>query len=353
MDITKLLRPHILHLKPYASARDEYSGTEGVFLDANENPWGSITKEAYNRYPAPHQKHLKEKIAAIKQVAASQIFLGNGSDEAIDLLIRAFCEPKQDHILIMPPTYGMYEVSAHINGIAVQKVPLAADFQINTEEVLETITPHTKVIFICSPNNPTGNLLSVTAIETILANFQGIIVIDEAYIDYRSDASWLTRLEAFPQLVVLQTFSKAWGLAALRLGMAFGSEDLIHILNKIKPPYNINEVTQRLVTEGLVNEAAMRSMVKDTLQLREGLALSLDEIPIVEKVYPSETNFLLVKFKSAATVFQYLLEEKIIVRNRSQVVLCENCLRITVGTPSENKQLLVALEKFSERQDRE
>jgi len=340
----QLLRSHIASLASYSSARDEYSGSEGVFLDANENPLGSVTTTAYNRYPDPHQKLIKEKLAVIKGIKPENIFLGNGSDEAIDLLIRAFCEPHRDNILIMPPTYGMYEVSASINAVEIKRVPLDTDFQIDLKKVKESITPHTKIVFLCSPNNPSGNLLKETDIEAILEYFEGIVLLDEAYIDFCGDASWMKHLSKYPRLVIIQTFSKAWGLAALRLGMAFAHPELIAILNKIKPPYNISKSTQDFASESLEKEHLKNEMVQEILTQRLFLEKELSKLPFVEKVYPSDANFLLVKMKNAQQIFDYLLSEKIIVRNRAKVVA--NCLRISVGNQHENEMLIQILQKI-------
>ena len=342
-DITKLLRPHLQNISSYSSARDEYTGKVGVFLDANEN---TITTNNFNRYPDPHQHAVKTLIAGIKEVTVDNIFLGNGSDEAIDLLIRAFCEPKNDNILLMPPTYGMYEVSANINNISVISVNLTSDFQLDLDNIFKNINANTKMIFICSPNNPSGNLLKRAEINYILEKFRGIVVIDEAYADFSSETSFINDLEKYPNLVVLQTLSKAWGLANLRLGMAFASKEIIGILNKIKPPYNINGVTQQLVAESLAQENQKNEMVKQIISERNILENKLQNINFITKIYPSDANFLLVKMDNAQEVFDKLLLEKIIVRNRTKVVLCENCLRITVGTAQENEKLLLALKSF-------
>jgi histidinol-phosphate aminotransferase len=349
-DLNKILRPHILTLTPYSSARDEYEGTEGIFLDANENPLGSITEQPFNRYPDPYQVELKKKIALIKHVNPKQIFLGNGSDEAIDLLIRATCTPGKDEIIILPPTYGMYEVSAHINDARLVKVPLTPDFQIDLPKVLAAVTPQTKLVFLCSPNNPTGNLLKEADIEQILTNFDGLVAVDEAYIDFAPDHTFATKLSKFPNLVVMQTFSKAWGLAGLRLGMAFASEEIITILNKLKAPYNINTLTQELVNNNLVHLQAKEEMVKQLLTEREKLVRDLSGLPMVEHIYPSDANFLLVKVTAARQMYNYLIRGKIIVRDRSQVKYCEGCLRITVGTPEENRQLVESMRGFTSEQ---
>jgi histidinol-phosphate aminotransferase len=343
--LQSLLRPHILSLKPYSSARDEYTGKEGVFLDANENPIGSVTESGnYNRYPDPYQWAIKQKLAPIKHVAPEQIFLGNGSDEAIDLLIRATCRPGVDSILIMPPTYGMYEVSAGVNDVAITKVPLTPDFQVDTDAVLAAITETTKLIFFCSPNNPSGNLLSAEAIRTVLqAAQQSLVIVDEAYIDFADTPSWTSELANYPNLLVMQTFSKAWGLAALRLGMCFASEELIRVLNKIKPPYNISAPTQELALEALAREADKNQMVTKILEQRAILAENLRSLPTVQVIHPSDANFLLVQFDDAVAVFEHLIQEQVIVRDRSKVTLCQGCLRISVGTQAENDRLMDVL----------
>ncbi len=343
--LNNLLRPHILTLTPYSSARDEYTGTEGVFLDANENPLGSATQGDYNRYPDPHQWAIKHRLAPIKDVRPTQIFLGNGSDEPIDLLVRATCTPGgPDSILIMPPTYGMYEVSAAVNDVTILKVPLTPDFQIDTDAVLAAITATTKLIWLCSPNNPSGNLLQAEAIRTILdAADHSLVIVDEAYIDFADTPSWTNELDNYPNLVVLQTFSKAWGLAALRLGMCFASEELIGVLNKIKPPYNISAPTQALALEALTHEAEKNDMVSQILTERQRLAENLRSLPTVEVVHPSDANFLLVRFVDAPATFAYLIDQQVIVRDRSKVKLCDGCLRISVGTAAENERLIDVL----------
>lgn len=349
-ELADLLRPHILTLTPYSSARDEYTGKEGVFLDANENPLGSTTTTGtYNRYPDPYQTAIKERLAPIKGVRPGQIFLGNGSDEPIDLLIRATCRPGQtDSVLLMPPTYGMYEVSANINDVRLIKVPLTPDFELDVPAVLSAIEPTTKIIWICSPNNPSGNRLDANAIRQVIeAATHSLVVVDEAYIDFAEGASWTTELDRYPNLVVLQTFSKAWGLAALRLGMCFASEELIQVLNKIKPPYNISAPTQALALEALDHLAAKNEMVEQILAERTVLANQLHTLPIVQQVYPSDANFLLVRFDDPKAVFKYLIGEQVIVRDRSKVRLCEGCLRISVGTRTENEVLLARLQQYT------
>lgn len=345
-DIKKLLRPHILGIKPYSSARDEYSGKEGIFLDANENPYSAPTGEAFNRYPDPYQNAIKEKLAPIKGVRKSQIFLGNGSDEAIDLLMRAFCVPGKDNILLLPPTYGMYEVSASINDIDIKRVSLTEDFQLKPKEILGAADEHTKIIFICSPNNPSGNKMRRGDIFEILNGFEGLVVIDEAYINFSDEESFTTELDNYPNLLVMQTFSKAWGLANLRIGMAFASEEIIRVLNLIKPPYNISGLTQEKVLASLVKADKVKNVVDSILKERENLENGLKRIPLVQKIYPSHSNFLLVKVPAAKEMYDYLTREKIIVRDRSKVTLCDNCLRITVGTQDENRRLLEAMSKF-------
>jgi len=342
LDINTLVRKNILNMKPYASARDDFRGEADIFLDANENPYPS----PYNRYPDPLQWRVKEKLAAIKGVKPEQIFLGNGSDEAIDLLIRAFCEPNQDSILTTEPTYGMYAVCADVNAVNVQRVLLTPDFDLDLEAVPNTFDGTTKILFLCSPNNPTGNLLSHTKIQEVLRRFYGLVVIDEAYIDFAKSKSFVKELVKYPNLVVLQTFSKAWGLAGLRLGMCFASAEIIRILNKIKYPYNVSIRTQELALDALDNERQKNLWVKEVVRQRNKMAKALLKLSITEKVYPSDANFLLVRVKKAFATYQYLMNIGIIVRDRSKVALCYNCLRITIGTPEENVRLMEALKKL-------
>jgi len=346
INIEKLVRPHILKLKAYSSARDEYSGKKGIFLDANENPLGSTSKKSFNRYPDPYQKNLKKAIGKIKNISLDNIFLGNGSDEAIDLLVRIFCHPLQDSIIVMPPTFEMYEVAAQINQNEIIKVQLSRGFQIDTKKVIAAIKPHTKIIFICSPNNPTGNSMDRDSILEIIDHFKGIIVIDEAYLDFSQADSFLDILPDQENLVILQTFSKAWGLAGLRLGMAFASRYIIELLNKVKAPYNINMATQTLAMKAIKKQDHKDYMVQALLAERKILRLELANLDIVEKVYPSDANFLLVKFSNAEKIYNYLLQNKVIVRNRSNIVLCENALRITVGNEKENDFLITTLKKL-------
>ena len=345
-DLNRLVRNNIKKLKPYSSARSEFSGTAKIFLDANENSFGSPLTKWYNRYPDPLQWELKKKIASIKNVAAENMLLGNGSDECIDLLIRAFCDPQKDNIIICPPTYGMYEVYAHINDVEVKEVALLTNYQLDLESIENSIDENTKLIFLCSPNNPTGNSLEREDIEMVLNNFEGMVVIDEAYINYSRHRSFLAELKDYPNLVVMQTFSKAWGLAALRLGVNFASTEIIDILNKIKPPYNINQATQELALKALDNLEDVNAMIKETIKEREVLVKELVQLSFVEKVFPSDANFVLAKMDDATATYNYLKEKGIIVRNRSNVILCEDCLRITVGTPQQDQQLLQTLKEY-------
>jgi histidinol-phosphate aminotransferase len=340
--INKLVRKNIVELKPYSSARDEFSATADVYLDANENPYQSD----YNRYPDPHQKKVKEKLALIKNVNPNQIFLGNGSDEAIDLLIRIFCEPANDSILITEPTYGMYSVCAGVNNVKVDSITLTENFELVAETLLAEFKPTTKLIFLCSPNNPSGNLLNKESITKILSQFKGIIVIDEAYIDFANDEGFLPVLNQFPNLVILQTFSKAWGLAGLRLGMAFASSEIITLMNKVKYPYNVNVVTQQLALDSLNTIQTKNSWVTEIIAERERVKKEIVKIKGVQKVYQSDANFILVKIVNANEVYSALLKNRIIVRNRSNIILCANCLRITIGTPDENNQLLNTLKNL-------
>ncbi|WP_420387619.1 histidinol-phosphate transaminase [Roseivirga sp.] len=343
-----LLRPHLKQLVPYSSARDDYKGSEGVFLDANENPLGSITQDNWNRYPDPYQKQLKERLSQIKGVRPEQIFLGNGSDEPIDLLFRAFCEPGKDEVIINPPTYGMYKVSADINNIKATEVLLTWDYDLDIDGILNGIQPNTKIIWICSPNNPTGNDVDQVRIEQVLKSFQGIVVVDEAYIDFSERKSWIERLNEYPNLVVLQTMSKAWGLAALRLGMAFCSPEIIAILNSIKPPYNLSGLTQETVYRALDQLEKKDQMVSEILENRAKLKSELEELDLVERVYPTDANFFLVRVKNARDIYVQLIDRKIILRDRSKVVLCEDGIRITIGTKEENARLIQELKELSE-----
>lgn len=345
-NLDDLLRDNIKRLVPYSSARDEFKGQANIFLDANENSLGSPLNKWYNRYPDPLQWKVKEKISAIKGIISSGIFLGNGSDECIDLLIRAFCEPAKDNIIICPPTYGMYEVSANISDVAIKKIQLTPDYQLDLESIAGAIDDNTKIIFLCSPNNPTGNILNREDVETLLANYWGIVVIDEAYINFSRSKSFIQELADYPNLVVMQTLSKAWGLAALRLGMAFASNEIINILNRIKPPYNINQASQELALQALDRVDEVNAMIREIVSERHELEKLLPQLQVVRKVFPSDANFLLVQVTEPSRIYQYLLDQGIVVRDRSRVELCEGCLRITVGTPAENKALLKSLAAF-------
>ncbi|MCZ4408934.1 histidinol-phosphate transaminase [Cryomorphaceae bacterium 1068] len=337
-DIMSLVRENVKALSPYRSARDEFTGKAMISLDANENPFDH---QSLNRYPDPYQRKLKQKISALKGVEESSIFLGNGSDEAIDLLIRAFCEPGEESILTFTPTYGMYRISADINAVETVEVPLKSDFQIDLEKALKV---DAKLTFICSPNNPTGNDMNTEAVETILRNSEGLVIVDEAYIDFSKRESWTKRLEEFPNLVVLQTLSKAYGLASIRLGMAFANEVVIEILNKIKPPYNVNGLTQNYALEALEDGESLKSEIEMILKDRAEMKVALKKLNVVKKIYPSEANFLLIEINRATELYHYLAEKGIVVRDRSKQV--KNALRITIGTPSENETLLEAIKKF-------
>lgn len=342
MDLTRLIRPNILALKPYSCARDEFKGEASVYLDANENPMNN----PYNRYPDPLQWALKEKIAKIKGVKSEQIMLGNGSDEPIDLVVRIFCEPKVDNIVAIDPSYGMYQVCADVNNVTYRKVLLNDDYTLDASRLLAAVDATTKVIFLCSPNNPTGNLMNRTEVLKVLNGFAGIVVMDEAYVDFSSEKSWLAELNNFPNLIVLQTFSKAWGLASVRCGMAFASAEIIAYFNKVKYPYNINKLTQDFVSEQLDQEARKNEWVSMLLEQRTYLINALSELTFVEKIFPSDANFILVKVPDANALYQYLVDKGIIVRNRNTVSLCLGCLRITVGTKQENEVLMKILNQF-------
>jgi histidinol-phosphate aminotransferase len=344
--IDKLVRDNIRNMAPYSTARHEFTGIATVFLDANENAFGSPLDKNYNRYPDPLQAELKEKISRIKGVPARNIFLGNGSDEAIDLLFRIFCEPGRDNVLLFPPTYGMYEVCAATNNITAKKIPLTREFQLDLPAIESAMDGFTKLIFICSPNNPTGNSIHRQDIEILLNNFDGLVVIDEAYINYSRQKTFIQELTEYPNLVVLQTLSKAWGLAGLRVGMAFAGEGIIDYLNKVKYPYNINTATQDLALAALDNITMVNEWIKRVIVQKEKLAMDLLQFSFTEIVYPSDANFLLVKMKNARSIYEFLATQGIIVRDRSRVILCEDCLRITVGTEDENKQLIKVLQEY-------
>lgn len=341
-DLQSLVRPSIAKVKPYSSARDEFHGQALVYIDANENP----NPTAFNRYPDPHQVALKQRLSEIKQVPKDQLFIGNGSDEVIDLMLRAFCEPGRDQIIVAQPTYGMYAVSASINNVEVISVNLEENYDINVPALLSRASDKAKIIFLCSPNNPTGNALSKGKVIQLLQQFQGLVVVDEAYIDFSDDVSFVPYLSQYPNLVILQTLSKAWGLAGLRLGIGIASPAIIKILNRIKPPYNISSVSQEQALKALANESRTRTWISEIVKERKRLEKELLASPTVKKVYPSNANFLLVKVEAARALYQHLVEQGIVVRDRSEVVLCEGCLRITVGTPHENDLLLQAWRQF-------
>jgi histidinol-phosphate aminotransferase len=340
--LQELIRPNIWDLAPYSCARNEFTGEASVFLDANENPYN----QPFNRYPDPLQVQLKEKIAALKGVRSTQIMLGVGSDEPIDLIFRIFCEPGIDNVVAINPTYGMYGVCADINNVAYKQVNLNDDFSLDAQKVLDACDANTKVIFLCSPNNPTGNSLDRGQIEKIVTHFDGIVVIDEAYIDFSNEPSWLVSLDIYPNIIVLQTFSKAWGMAALRCGMAFAHEEIIAFFNKVKYPYNLNLLTQEAVLKQVENVEQKNKWVETLLKERIGMINQLQALPMVKHIYPTDANFVLVKVEDANKTYQYLVNKGIIVRNRNSVTLCQGCLRITVGTPAENQELLTVLQQM-------
>jgi histidinol-phosphate aminotransferase len=343
--LDSLLRENIKKLIPYSSARNEYSGEASVFLDANENPYN----EPVNRYPDPLQTHLKKEIARIKKIDPSSIFLGNGSDEAIDLIIRAFCEPKLDNIVSIDPTYGMYGVCAGVNDVEFRKVLLTPSFELDAESLLKATDAQTKIIFLCSPNNPTSNRFSRESIATVINGFEGIVVLDEAYIDFSTDKGFLPSLASHPNLVIMQTLSKAWGMAGIRLGMAFADPKIIDVLNRIKYPYNINILSLETALRSLKNSQGPQKWIEDILQQRNLLEKELSSLSFVRRVFTSDANFLLVKVDDPRDLYQALTRQKIIVRDRSAMSLCEGCLRITIGTAEENALLLEALKAYQQR----
>lgn len=340
-NLEQLVRKNVLKLTPYSSARDEFTGFKNpmIFLDANENPF----ENGVNRYPDPQQRTLKEVLAKEKGVLDSQIVLGNGSDEVLDFIFRVFCEPKVDNIITLPPTYGMYKVLAEINDVENREVLLNEDFELNTPAILDRIDSNTKLLFICNPNNPTGNTFNSQAIERVLKSFDGIVVIDEAYIDFSSHSSWVNRLEEFPNLIVTQTLSKAYGMAGIRLGICYASKDIIQIINKVKPPYNVNELTQLKALERLENQSLIRSEILSITECKSKLIKALSELSWITKIYPSEANFLLIKVDNASERYKRLIQKGIVVRDRSSQPLCENTLRITIGTQAENIKLIEVL----------
>ena len=341
MEIKDLIRENIKSLEAYSSARDEFKAmsSEFVFIDANENPFDT----GLNRYPDPQQNLVKEALSKMKGISKEQILLGNGSDEVLDLIFRVFCEPREDNVIVLPPTYGMYEVLANINAIELVKIPLVENFQPNVKEIVKCQDAKTKVLFLCSPNNPTANSFNASTIETLIKEFNGIVVIDEAYIDFSIEDSWLGRLDEFPNLIVTQTLSKAYGLAAIRLGICYASKEIISILNKIKPPYNVNQLTQDVALQSLLNQEKVKNNITAIISERNQLIRDLENVEIVEKVYSSDANFLLVKVDDANLRYKQLVKLGIIARNRTTQILCDNCLRFTVGTADENKKLINTL----------
>lgn len=342
-ELNNLLRTNIKAIKAYSSARDEYvsNGSEMIFLDANENPY----ENGVNRYPDPLQRSLKEELASIKNVSTDQILLGNGSDEVLDLIFRAFCEPNKDRVITLPPTYGMYQVLAELNAVKVEQIPLTKEFLIDFEKVLNSLSDQ-KLLFICSPNNPSGNLIQREAVEAVLESFKGIVIIDEAYIDFTESDSWISKLDAYPNLIITQTLSKAYGMAGIRLGMLFASKEIVQVLNKIKPPYNVNELTQQSALKRLKATNEVQAEVKTIIANRRELIQALEGVSFVEYIYPSDANFVLVKVDQATKRYNQLLERGIVVRNRSTQLHCENTLRFTVGTTQENNQLISVLKSI-------
>jgi len=345
-DLQNIVRENIKNLTPYSSARKEFSGAAQIFLDANENSFGSPLAQNYNRYPDPLQTEIKKKVAQLHNLKPSEIFVGNGSDEAIDLLFRIFCRPQIDNVLICPPTYGMYEVSAAINDVKVKRANLTNDFELDFDATQNEIDENTKLLFICSPNNPTGNSFDREEILRIVETFSGIVIIDEAYIHFSREQSFVSEINNFPNLVVLQTFSKAWGLAGLRVGLAVASEEIIALFNRVKPPYNVSEIAQQAILRALENKSQAEKTITEIIEERERLIKGLQKFSCVNKVYPSDANFVLVKTTDAEKIYKFLLAEKIVVRNRNNVELCAGCLRITIGTSEENEDLLEAISKI-------
>ena len=341
MEIKDLIRENIKSLEAYSSARDEFKAmsSEFVFIDANENPFDT----GLNRYPDPQQTLVKEALSKLKGISEEQILLGNGSDEVLDLIFRVFCEPRVDNVIVLPPTYGMYEVLANTNAIELVKIPLVENFQPNVKEIIKGQDAKTKLLFLCSPNNPTANSFDANKIETLIKEFNGIVVIDEAYIDFSIEDSWLCRLDEFPNLIVTQTLSKAYGLASIRLGICYASKEIISILNKIKPPYNVNQLTQDVALQSLFNQEKVKNEIAIIISERNQLIRDLQNVEIVEKVYPSDANFLLVQVDDSTLRYKQLVKLGIIARNRTTQILCDNCLRFTVGTPDENKKLINTL----------
>ena len=344
MTITNLIRPNIKALKPYSSARDEFQGNTSnmVFLDANENPF----ENGVNRYPDPQQRTVKALLSEIKNIPQEQILLGNGSDEVLDLIFRAFCEPNQDNIITLPPTYGMYSVLANVNAIEIKNVFLDDNFQPKVDDILRCANSNSKILFLCTPNNPTGNSFSTNSIKRLINEFKGIVVIDEAYIDFSKEPSWLYQLQEHPNLIVTQTLSKAYAMAGIRLGICYASKEIISVLNHIKPPYNVNELTQQRALQQLGQQAETKQEVLKILSERDNLITQLNTISFVSKIYPTDANFILIKVDNATTRYKQLIDKGIVIRNRTNQPGCENCLRITVGTPDENKIVIDALKSL-------
>lgn len=345
-NLNSLVRKNIENLKPYSSARSEYRGDAELFLDANENSYGSPLDENYNRYPDPLQWSLKKELAKIKGVPPQNIFIGNGSDEVIDIAFRIFCTPGQDNVIICPPTYGMYKVCAGINDVAVKEVLLTEEFQLDVEGILSAVDERTKLLFICSPNNPTGNDINREDIELLMNNFGGITLIDEAYINFSQQKTFIQELLEYENLIVMQTLSKAWGLASLRLGLGFASEGIIELFNRVKPPYNINLASQQLGIKALTNVKEVNANIINILQQRNWVHDQLQQFNFIHVIYASDANFILVKVDDADKLYQYLLLHRIIVRNRSKEPLCDNCIRITIGTSEENQKLINTLKSY-------
>jgi len=344
-NLDNMIRENVKRMKPYSSARDEFKDFDSdmIFLDANENPF----ENGVNRYPDPQQRNLKALLAKQKGIAEENILLGNGSDEVLDLIYRVFCEPNKDNIVTLPPTYGMYKVLAETNAIENREVLLDANFQLNVAKILEVVDANTKLLLICSPNNPTGNLFSTAKIEQLLTAFNGIIVIDEAYIDFSDNESWLKKLWVFPNLIITQTLSKAYGLAGIRLGICYASEEIIELLNKIKPPYNVNELTQSRASQRLIAQERVGQEVSEIIEERKKLINALEDIPFIEKIYPTDANFVLVKVDDANKRYAQLLNKGVVIRNRTTQALCENTLRFTIGTIDENNKLTSILNELN------
>jgi len=345
-NINNIIRENIKSLKPYSSARDEYKDVsidEMVFLDANENPF----ENGVNRYPDPQQHSVKELLSTIKGVATKNMLLGNGSDEVLDLIFRAFCEPNKDNIITLPPTYGMYDVLANVNAISNTAILLTEDFQPKVSQILDAVTKNTKVLFLCSPNNPSGNSFSEASVQELLEQFNGLVVIDEAYIDFSEQKSWLEKLNEYPNLIITQTLSKAYGLAGIRLGICYASEEIIAVLNRIKPPYNVNELTQQKAIERLLKRAEVAQEVAAIIAQRTKIIAALKEVSFITEIYPTDCNFVLVKVDDATMRYQQLIKNGIVIRNRTTQPLCENCLRFTIGTEKENEKLLEVLSIIS------